>query len=182
MDEKVRSVKVGELKELLEKGECVQLVDVRERSEFQSERLKKAVCVPLSVIEKEQQTIERDRTVYLMCQSGMRSEDAAKKLAGLGLTNLCVVEGGLSAWKRAGYASDTGAVRIWSLERQVRFAAGLLVLAGIVLGMGVHPGFFWLSAFVGAGLVFAAVTDTCGMAMLLARMPWNQGLKGSCKK
>jgi len=69
--------------------------------------------------------------------------------------------------------------RTISLERQVRIAAGSLVLLGAVLSLLVHPYFIGLAAFVGAGLVFAGVTDTCGMAMCLARMPWNQ-VKESC--
>ena len=80
----------------------------------------------------------------------------------------------MTAWAGANLPVIKGESKVWSLERQVRFTAGLLVLAGVVVGFAVTPYLFLLSGFVGAGLVFAAVTDTCGMAMMLARMPWNK--------
>jgi rhodanese-related sulfurtransferase len=84
------------------------------------------------------------------------------------------VEGGTLAWEAAGLPLVHGARKAISLERQVRIAAGFLVLVGAVLAMVVHPYFAGLSAFIGAGLMFSGITDTCGMAMVLARMPWNQ--------
>ena len=84
-----------------------------------------------------------------------------------------MLEGGVTAWEQAGLPVKRGKT-VLSLERQVRVAAGLLVLTGVVLGFLVHPAFFGLAAFVGAGLTFAGLTDWCGMAMLLAKMPWNQ--------
>ena len=83
------------------------------------------------------------------------------------------MEGGTSAWQSAGLPVVKGK-QVMSLERQVRIAAGALVVLGAVIGHFVHPGGFALSAFVGAGLVFAGITDTCGMGMLIARMPWNR--------
>jgi hypothetical protein len=82
------------------------------------------------------------------------------------------------AWERAGLPMVRGARGSISLERQVRIGAGTLVLAGVVMGWLIHPAFFGFSAFVGAGLVFAGVTDWCGMGMLLAKMPWNQRRDG----
>jgi rhodanese-related sulfurtransferase len=111
--------------------------------------------------------------VVLVCRSGKRAEQARRKLAAAGCGNLAVLEGGVTAWEQAGLPVKRGKA-VLSLERQVRIAAGLLVLAGVVLGFLVHPGFFGLSAFVGAGLTFAGLTDWCGMAQLLAKMPWNQ--------
>jgi hypothetical protein len=84
------------------------------------------------------------------------------------------LSGGMSAWERAGLPVEREARAPWSLERQVRLSAGSLVLLGTVLGWLVHPAFFGLSAFVGAGLIFAAITDWCGMGLLLARAPWNR--------
>jgi Protein of unknown function (DUF2892) len=81
----------------------------------------------------------------------------------------------MTAWAGAALPVVKGESKVWSLERQVRFTAGLLVMIGVVLGFAVSPYLFILAGFVGAGLVFAAVTDTCGMAMVLARMPWNKG-------
>ena len=84
-----------------------------------------------------------------------------------------MIDGGLQGWVAAGLPIERGTGRVWSLERQVRFVAGLFVLTGILLSL-ISPWFVTLSAFVGAGLTFSAITDTCGMAMMLARMPWNQ--------
>jgi hypothetical protein len=89
-----------------------------------------------------------------------------------------IVEGELQAWVAAGYPVERGTSRVWSLERQVRFAAGTGVLLGVGLAWMAHPWFIALTAFIGAGLVFSTVTDTCGMALMLARMPWNQRPKG----
>ncbi|MBO0696981.1 MAG: DUF2892 domain-containing protein, partial [Zavarzinella sp.] len=94
-------------------------------------------------------------------------------LLAAGCPDVMNVEGGTAAWAAAGLPVVRGRKAV-SLERQVRIAAGLLVVLGAVLGWLVHPAFVGLSAFVGAGLVFAGVTDTCGMGMLLARMPWNR--------
>jgi hypothetical protein len=96
---------------------------------------------------------------------------------------LQVVQGGVQAWEAAGLPLNRGRKTL-SLERQVRIIAGALVVVGAVLGYLVHPAWVGLSGFVGAGLVFAGITDTCGMAMVLARMPWNQrsGCRdGSCR-
>jgi hypothetical protein len=115
--------------------------------------------------------------VYLICRSGDRSKRAADQLAGQGLENVYVIEGGTQAWEAAGLSVKRGRKTI-SLERQVRIGAGSLVVIGVVLGWLVHPLLSLLAAFVGGGLVFAGVTDTCGMAMVLAKMPWNQ--RGGC--
>lgn len=152
--------------------EC-QLVDVREFSEYEAERVAGATLAPLSRLEENAAQIARDRPVYLMCRSGKRAGQAAERLARLGYGDLRVIDGGLQAWAAAGLPVERGAGRVWSLERQVRFVAGLLVLAGVLLSL-VSPWFILLSGFVGAGLMFSAVTDTCGMGMMLARMPWNR--------
>ena len=91
-----------------------------------------------------------------------------------GFTDIHVVEGGMAAWAGADLPIVKGKSKVWSLERQVRFAAGLFVLTGMVLGFFVTPYLYLLSVFVGTGLVFSAVTDTCAMGMMLARMPWNK--------
>ncbi|MFO1020702.1 MAG: rhodanese family protein [Planctomycetales bacterium] len=100
-------------------------------------------------------------------------EQACQKLLTAGHGQVINVEGGTKAWIAAGQSVIRGKKTI-SLERQVRIAAGFLVVAGAALGFFVHPYWIGLSAFVGAGLMFAGITDTCGMAMVLARMPWNQ--------
>ena len=109
-----------------------------------------------------------------------RRRGAEKTYARSVLTNVSNVEGGIEAWKAAGLPVEKDANAVWSLERQVRFAAGSLVVIGVLLSL-ISPYFILLSAFVGAGLVFAAVTDTCGMAMALAKMPWNKQQGATCE-
>ena len=111
--------------------------------------------------------------LYLICRSGSRGQKACEKFLACGYDNAINVEGGTQAWIDAGLPVVRGQSRV-SLERQVRMAAGLLVLIGALLSYFVHPYWAALPAFVGAGLVFSGITDTCGMGMLLAKMPWNQ--------
>jgi rhodanese-related sulfurtransferase len=171
----IKKATVHEINELLSAGGECQVIDVREYSEFNSERIAEAQLMPLSNFEKHASEIDHSKPVYVMCRSGRRAGEAAKRLTDKGFTDVHVIEGGMLEWSKANLPVVTGESRVWALERQVRFAAGLLVLLGVVLSLLVHPYFVWLSAFVGAGLVFAGATDTCGMAMLLARMPWNKG-------
>jgi rhodanese-related sulfurtransferase len=170
----IKKISVLEICKMMESnGEC-QIIDVREFPEFASERVESAVLMPLSDFEKHADGIDRSKPVYLMCRSGNRAKQAAEKLIKKGFTDIFIIEGGMMAWTNANLPVIKGESKIWSLERQVRFAAGSLVVLGVLLSVIVHPYFIWLSAFVGAGLVFAAVTDTCGMAIVLAKMPWNR--------
>ena len=110
----------------------------------------------------------------MICQSGGRAARACERFETAGFSNVFSIEGGTSAWEQAGLPIVRGTTGVIALERQVRIAAGALVLIGLALGWFVHPAFLGLSAFVGAGLVFAGVTDWCGMGLLLAKMPWNR--------
>lgn len=109
------------------------------------------------------------------CQSGARTSNNAARLAqAASPANACVVEGGIQGWKQAGLLTVEDRSQPLPLMRQVQIAAGLLILCGVVLGYSVSSGFFLLSGFVGAGLLFAGVTGFCGMARLLKVMPWNR--------
>lgn len=176
----IKQASVKEINELLASGGECQVIDVREFSEFNAERIADAQLMPLSNFEKHAGEIDHSRPVYLMCRSGNRARKAAEKLAAKGFTDIHVIEGGMTAWSGADLPIIKGESKVWSLERQVRFAAGLFVLAGVVLSVFASPYFIVLSAFVGAGLMFSAVTDTCGMGMVLARMPWNKA-PGTCE-
>ena len=134
--------------------------------------------VPLDELKPGSLPLQKDQPVYLLCRSGQRAMKAAEKLVKAGFSQPVVVEGGTLAWIEADLPVTRSAVRVMSLERQVRIVAGSLVLIGIILGWLVHRGFFGLSAFVGAGLVFAGVTDFCGMGLLLAKLPWNKHPSG----
>jgi rhodanese-related sulfurtransferase len=158
-------------------GRVVRLLDVRTPVEFREVHAEPAVNVPLERFDPkavaEQFNGVPGEPLYLICRSGSRGRQACERLIAAGQGNVVNVEGGTLAWEQAGLPVVRGK-KAMSLERQVRIAAGLLVLLGVLLGWLVHPAFAGLAAFVGAGLVFAGLTDTCGMALLLARMPWNQ--------
>ena len=157
------------------------MIDVRSRAEFDSGHVQGARCYPLGDIEPQrleqdlrQQGWQSGQPVYILCQAGQRAQKAAELLSTHTTLNVVAVEGGTVACASAGIPMQQGTRRVISLERQVRIAAGSLVLIGAILGTWVAPAFYGLSAFVGAGLVFAGISDTCAMGMLLARMPWNR--------
>lgn len=159
------------------------LVDVRTPAEFEEAHIQGSVLQPLSDmrIETLGQLAKGKDACVLICRTGKRASQAAEKLAAGGLPPLGILEGGVQAWEAAGLPLERGA-KTMSLERQVRIAAGALVFTGAVLGYFVNPAWMALSGFVGAGLVFAGLTDTCGMGMLLARMPWNNRRPPSLSK
>jgi rhodanese-related sulfurtransferase len=172
----VLTISPRELNDLRAKGRSVELIDVRTPAEFREVHVDFARNVPLHDLDPTAVRREHapgDEPLYFICRSGSRGKQACEKYLAAGYVNVRNVEGGTLAWAECGLPVMRGA-KAMSLERQVRIAAGLLVLLGVVLGWLVHPGFLGLAAFVGAGLVFAGVTDTCGMAMLLARLPWNR--------
>lgn len=162
------------LNEKMAKGAKVTIIDVRTPAEYGEVHADGARCIPLDRIKQEdiQRACEEDgsEVAYVICKSGARASQACAKLNG---ADSILVEGGTDAWVAAGLPVVRGEKHM-SLERQVRITAGSLVVLGVVLATFVHPYCIGLSAFVGAGLVFAGVTDTCAMGMLIARMPWNQ--------
>jgi rhodanese-related sulfurtransferase len=160
----------------------LKLIDVRTPAEFQEVHVDFAQNIPLDQLDPAAVIASRTgagaEALYLICQAGGRSAKACEKFQQAGFTNVVSVEGGTQAWDQAGLPVVRGQ-KTMSLERQVRITAGSIVLVGVILGFLVHPAFFGLSGFIGAGLVFAGVTDTCGMGMMLARMPWNQRSGGA---
>ena len=154
------------------------LLDVRTPGEFGSLHARGARNIPLDDIHVSalsgDQALPKDAPVYLLCEKGGRAATAAGHFLAAGFTDVSVVEGGTQGWVAAGLPVVHGARKTISIERQVRIGAGTLVLLGVILGFLIHPAFFALSAFVGAGLIFAGVTDWCGMGLLLARAPWNK--------
>ncbi|MFZ4483009.1 MAG: rhodanese-like domain-containing protein [Chthoniobacterales bacterium] len=158
--------------------QTIQVIDVRTPAEFASEHVEAARNVPLDLLASELQgpgaSWAKDAPVYLLCRSGRRAQTAASAFAAAGFSRIFVVEGGTEAWIADGLPVHRGGRRVIALERQVRIGAGLLVLLGVSLGLLVAPAWLFLAGFVGAGLVFAGVTDWCGMGLLLARAPWNR--------
>ncbi|MDF9827078.1 rhodanese-related sulfurtransferase [Ereboglobus sp. PH5-10] len=150
------------------------LLDVRTPAEFDEAHIEGSILSPLSSLDAEiiARLAEGKDTCVLICRSGGRARKAAEKLAANGFEATCVLDGGVAAWESAGLPLVCGR-RAISLERQARIVAGAMVFIGAVLGYFVNPAWFALPVFVGAGLIFAGVTDVCGMGILLARMPWN---------
>jgi rhodanese-related sulfurtransferase len=168
------TISARQLHDLVQQGQHVELIDVRTPVEFREVHVGFARNVPLDQLDAAGVSARRNGSpLYVICRSGKRGAQACEQLAAAGYTNVVNVEGGTQAWDQAGLPVVRGQAAM-SLERQVRIAAGSLVVVGTALGYFVHPLGFALAAFVGAGLVFAGVTDTCGMGLLLARMPWNR--------
>jgi rhodanese-related sulfurtransferase len=174
----MKTISPAELQKLLATQTGLSLLDVRTPLEYSEVHVPQARNVPLDQLSPKALfdvgQLRKDQPVYLLCRSGGRATKVAEQFAREGFDQAVVIEGGTQAWVEAGLPVTRSAVKVISLERQVRIAAGLLVLTGLLLGWFVHRGFFGLSAFVGAGLIFAGVTDWCGMGLLLAKMPWNQ--------
>jgi rhodanese-related sulfurtransferase len=170
-------IKPQELSKLCKEGNKVELIDVRTPVEFREVHLEVARNVPLDQLDPASLMHARNGSanepLYFICRSGSRGQQACEKSLKAGFSNVVNIEGGTMACVEAGLPVVHGK-KAMSLERQVRIAAGSLVLLGAILGWFVHPAFIGLSAFVGAGLVFAGITGSCGISMILARMPWNQ--------
>lgn len=175
MIDSVKTIDAKNLANLLNRDESVELVDVRSGMEYRESHIPKARHVALNRLNaaRLQKEFKHAKCVVFTCQSGKRASAACAKAMEEGLQDVYVLRDGIAGWMREGLPVERGGSGI-SLERQVRIAAGILVLAGTALGFWVHTGWLALSAFVGAGLVFAGLTNSCGMAMLLTRMPWNK--------
>ena len=159
--------------ELIRSGAA--LIDIREADEHARERIPNARHHALSRIDRNAPVRTGDKMVIFHCRSGMRTKGNAPRLmtAALGC-EAYILEGGIDAWKKAGLPIVLDDSQPIDLMRQVQIAAGSLVLIGFILGMLVTPSFYALSGLVGAGLLFSGVSGFCGMARLLAIMPWNR--------
>jgi rhodanese-related sulfurtransferase len=165
----------AELRTLLDSPTPPRVLDVRTPGEFETVHMPGAYNVPLDLLREHRDEIlsHLDQDVVLVCRSGQRAAQAEETLRAAGLTNVHILDGGITAWEAEGFAVNRGAQR-WDLERQVRLVAGLIVALSIVVGI-VVPGAQWVAFAIGAGLTFAALTNTCAMGMLLARLPYNRG-------
>mgnify|MGYP002631996255 CR=1 FL=1 len=164
-------IEAKELKQAMAEGR-VKLLDVRTPAEFGEIHIEGSELMPLDRLVADHLK-GTDKDCVIVCRTGKRATQAKEKLAAAGCERLLVLEGGVQAWEQAGLPVNRGKA-VMSLERQVRIAAGLLVLLSVSLGTWLHPAYYGIAAFVGAGLTFAGITDWCGMGMLLARAPWNQ--------
>jgi rhodanese-related sulfurtransferase len=173
-----------QLHDRLQQGEKLHLLDVRTPAEHAEIHVPDVQLAPLDRLDATKLAsvngFAKDQPLYIFCRTGNRAKQAAEKLEKGGYEQCHVVEGGTMAWAEAGLPVNRGTSKVISLERQVRIAAGAIVLTGVLLAHFVNPAFIWLSGFVGAGLLFAGITDWCVMGMLIAKMPWNQRGGGSC--
>jgi len=166
----------AEARRRLDDGSAM-LVDIREPLEHAREAIPGATSCPLSRLDRETlSTLAGGNTPVIIfhCQGGRRTSDNADRLRACSLPEAYVLEGGLAGWKSAGYPTRIDRTRPIELQRQVQIAAGSLILLGLLLAWMVSPLFIGLTAFVGLGLVFAGLSGWCGMARLLAVLPWNR--------
>ena len=166
-------ISVSDAAELIQQDKAI-LVDIREPDETARLSIAGAVRLPMTRVNKGDRLPGSDRTIIFTCRSGQRTSINTSKLAALCDSDAYQLDGGLIAWENAGLEVIKNKKAPLEIIRQVHITAGLLILTGVLLGTYVNPGFYGISAFVGAGLTFAGVTGWCGMAMLLSRMPWNR--------
>jgi rhodanese-related sulfurtransferase len=166
-------ITAAELKNRLDRAERFQLIDVRTPGEYDEGHLPGAMNLPMEQAEARLDDLTAHDPVVLICQSGKRAAMTCALLTPH-RKNLLLLEGGTKAWRDAGLpVVQTAAARL-PLMRQVQIGAGLLVLLGTLLSLFVHPAWLGVAIFVGAGLLVAGTTGFCGMALLLAKAPWNR--------
>jgi rhodanese-related sulfurtransferase len=165
----------ADLRGLLDSANPPRILDVRTPGEFEGVHIAGAYNVPLDLLREHSDEIRThlDDHVVLVCRSGQRAAQAEQTLHDTGLTNVHILDGGMNSWEGNGFSVKRGSQR-WDLERQVRLVAGAIVALSILASIFV-PGFKWVALFIGSGLVFAAVSNTCMMGMLLAKLPYNRG-------
>lgn len=149
---------------------------MREPVEYAEENIAGSKLIPLGELEKRCGELDRSRPVIIHCRGGVRGGKAGEKLLAAGFTDVRNLAGGLLAWKQAGLPVVTPPRQVLPLMRQVQITIGAGVLTGSILAWTVHPAFVGIPAFFGAGLMFAGLSGWCGLALLLAKMPWNKSL------
>jgi len=173
------SLDVSAARALVEADPDVLVVDVRTPGEYATCHIPGAVNLPLDQIDAHLNRIVADAggRLLLVCQAGGRATQARARLAGAGLEGSAILTGGMNAWNAAGgptSSADDGGRARWGLERQVRLVAGGIVAFSVLVSLWWPPARY-LAGVIGAGLMFAAITDTCAMGMALARLPYNRG-------
>ena len=168
-----RTIDVTTLRARLD-ADTPRVLAVRTPAEFETAHIPGSYNVPLDLLKEHRDELARhiDEDVVLVCRSGARAAQAEEALGRVGLPGLHVLEGGIVGWEQAGAPLLRGR-QTWDLERQVRLVAGSIVAASVA-GSAVKPRLKWLGGAIGAGLTFAAVSNTCGMAIALSKMPWNR--------
>jgi rhodanese-related sulfurtransferase len=177
----MKTITPTELNALRQSGTACALLDVRTPAEHEKIHVHGVHLVPVDDLDPEAlaQTngFSKDKTIYILCHSGARAERAARKMEGKGFQDCVVVSGGTAAWAAAGLPVNQTERRVLPLNRQMQLVAGTMALGGAVLAVTVNPAWVFLSGFVGFGLMLAGATNFCPMAIVLAKMPWNQVTK-----
>ncbi len=172
----IRDVDPQTLKRWIDEDKAL-LIDIRDSDEYAREHIPGSRLVPLSGFDRADFPRDHDKIAVFHCNTGTRTCQAAPQILGAGFQEVYHLEGGLNAWKAAGLPVDLNRKAPISIMRQVQITAGSMVVLGIVLSLLVSPWFMALSAFVGSGLVFAGVSNTCAMATILGFMPWNRRIR-----
>jgi rhodanese-related sulfurtransferase len=171
------SIQPGELRRRLAAGRSARLLDVRTPGEYAAAHVPGAQLMPLDELDAAAFCRERggDGTpVYVLCQSGGRARRAIERLERAGARGCVLVEGGTQAWIDAGLPVNRGGSRALPLMRQVQIAVGFFSAVGATLAFTVNPFFACIPLLFGCGLLFAGLTGFCGLALVLAKMPWNK--------
>lgn len=167
-------ITVGELRQLQYEAPDLRILDVRTGGEFETVHIPGSYNVPLDTLgEHARELATVEHPVVLVCQSGGRASQAHDKLTAAGKQTLHILDGGMAAWQQAGGDVVHGSTERWAMDRQVRLVAGSLALIGVLASL-VIPRAKWLSGAIGAGLTFSAVTNTCAMASMLGKLPYNR--------
>lgn len=162
------------LKQWLDNKEAI-IVDVREPAEHAAQKIQGATLLPMGKCCKSALPTSENKKIVIHCKSGRRGESTCQKLLSEDPSlEIYHLAGGIGAWEAQGYATESSGKFFLPLDRQVQLIVGLSILTGSLLGYFVNPAFFLLSGFFGAGLSFAGLTGFCGLAIVLAKMPWNQ--------
>lgn len=172
---RIVSIDTAELQALMNRERKPLLIDVRTPAEFESVRIPGSYNVPLPMLAEHREELAHkfQDDLVLICGSGTRATEACQHLQGVGIETASVLKGGILQFESIGGEVVRGAAR-WAMERQVRMAAGVLVLLGFVGGKLISPKLGYLTGAIGAGLTFSAATNSCAMASVLAKMPWNR--------
>lgn len=180
------SILPAALHQLLSRGAPAFLLDVRTPGEFAGVHVPGATCIPLDELTPATLGGRRgpDETpVYVLCQGGGRAQRAVARMEQAGVRGCVLVEGGTQAWIDAGLPVERGSRKVRPLMQQVQITVGVISAAGAALALSSNPLFAIIPLFMGCGLIFAGTTGICGLAMLLAKMPWNRGCAcGTCSK
>lgn len=167
-------IDVGQLRQLRDEDPDIRILDVRTGGEFETVHIPGSYNVPLDTLGEHARDLAAvDHPVVLVCQTGGRATTAHQKLVSAGKDTLHILEGGMAAWQEHGGDVVRGSTTRWAMDRQVRLVAGSIMVAALA-GSTVVPGAKWIAGGVAAGLTFSAVTDTCAMAAILGRLPYNR--------